>query len=152
MECTFTPGAAPYASLLARRLLIRYLPGLLAVLCIPAIWAFFDSRMIYVCLITLFIIYPMIMSLAWLAAVAKPEVTLCSRPQRWTFEGDVITVDFLDSEGVATVKSVCFRRGDAEMTRSGRNCVFAFDNSPDGISALIIPADKVPVNLINNDG
>lgn len=147
MECTFTPGASMYASILARRLLIRFLPGLLAVLCIPAVWAFYDSRMIYLALILLFIIYPMIMSISWLTVTCSNHVTLCSRPQRWIFHDDSVTVDFLAYDGNTTVDTIAFKWKDVSVTLSGGRYIIETDENARA-RILILPVDKVPENLV----
>lgn len=146
-ECSFTPGAAVYASTLARRLLIRFLPALLAVICIPAVWAFFDIRMLYLCLMLIFIIYPMIMSMAWIAVVAKPHVAMCARPQSWRFDGDYVAVSFLAYDGETVVKCLRFEWKDVDVEFSAKRYIIDRRNAGDDIATLILPADLVPDNI-----
>lgn len=46
-----------------------------------AIAGAFDSRYIYLCLMVVLIVYPMALSLCWLAIAARPEMSILTRPQ-----------------------------------------------------------------------
>ncbi|MCM1066475.1 MAG: hypothetical protein NC418_02755 [Muribaculaceae bacterium] len=46
-----------------------------------AIAGTFDSRYLYLCLMVVLIVYPMVLSLSWLAIAARPCMSILTRPQ-----------------------------------------------------------------------
>lgn len=152
---TFKVPAAAYANAAARHLFFKVLPALLAVIAILAVAAGFDTRWAYVLLIVLFVVYPMIMSLAWMVCAAAPEVSLCTRPQRWEFTARTLTVSLLsenseyseNSENSRTViHTITVRPADiAAIAVRGANTVLRLvPGDKNTVRFLIIPTALIP--------
>ncbi len=151
---TFTVPAAAYAAVYAR----RYGAVTMAVAAAPLIAAmiagFSDIRWWIIALMALFIVYPMVLVMAWLALTGKPSMATRLRPQCWHFMPDNdIAVDFLsfpkDEEEQTTV-STC-RISTAQIVRScrygKRTALFLAKDAP--FDFLLIPSDLVPDYIID---
>lgn len=80
-ETIFTVAARHYVGTAARRTLAMWWWLAALVLGALAIAGTFNSRYIYLCLMVLFIVYPMLLSFTWLALAARPAMSWCMRPQ-----------------------------------------------------------------------
>lgn len=153
----FKLPATDYVKAVAGQLLFKWLPLLLAVIAILAVAAVYDLRWAYVLLITIFVVYPMLMSFAWIAVCASPDLLLCAHPQRWLFSSQTITVEFFplntsvdeDSEDSAPAEpfasATVSTSGIASISTRGKNTIIrlAPDRS-DKIRFLIIPTTYIP--------
>lgn len=126
---------------------VAWLPGLL--LLAAAIAGFADPRFWYLGLMLLFIIYPMVMSMAWFRMVGHRSMEVLLRPQSWTLDGENLTVRFhfyhpdADGETPAVKESLVLPAVVLEDAESHRR--FTVVPLPDNrfkIDFLIIPADS----------
>lgn len=85
---TFTPSASAYAAAYVRRKAGLVLGCILPPVIAAAIAGLFDMRWWFVGLMLLFIVLPMALSMAWFTLIAKPEMAVRLRPQKWNFTPD----------------------------------------------------------------
>ncbi len=148
----FSVPARVYARALGLRLLRRWawLPAL-ATLGLLGL-SFRDVRFAYVLLMTLFVVYPMLLTLGWLAITGKRHFVRAMRPQRWTFgSGDspALAVEFFrfqtddsDEIGEAVENFACNAEAIERIDRSkGYTYVWLRDT---GTPLLIIPTELTP--------
>ena len=155
--CTsvFKVGASDYAAAQLRRLALRFvwLPAAILGACAAAGLLLADSRWIFVCLILLFVVYPMLASLVWLSATASREASMLLRPQRWTVDSDGnVEITFYTFSWPEEEVAAGSRRIDAADLRA----VHASDSMVKVLTAstkasggiLLIPADILPAEAV----
>ena len=145
----FRVEAAVYVKTAARRRLwsVVWLPALL--LAAAAVAGCFDSRFWFLGLLLLLIIYPMALSLTWLAYVARPEMRWLLRPQELTIDPDGATVGFYGYDEDAPLESsLHLAQGDIrEGESTGKyTAIFLTENSF-GINFLLVPTEKLPAEV-----
>lgn len=152
----FTVRATDYVNAVARRRLwsIAWLPALL--IASAAIVGAYDTRFLYVALMLLFIVYPMVLSLTWLAMAAHSSMRWLLRPQTWTFgpDGNLTIVFYTwpspddDDKDAAEPEAVGQITLDAaaleEATPQRRFYCVPAPAKPLGINFLLIPTELWP--------
>ena len=155
----FSIPSATYAAVYVR----RYAATASAIAAVPLLCAiiagFYDIRWWLIAIMCLLIVYPMLLTLAWLALLARPSMTARLRPQRWMFGQDnSVEVQFLhfpsageDADGQAEVaETFNFLPGDIDtISSSGRNSILRFRKERK-FDFLIIPSDLFPEEMLNN--
>ena len=142
----FSVGAAAYVKAAARRRLWRiiWLPAILLVA--AAIAGAYDSRWWYVGLMLLFIVYPMVLSLTWLAMAAHPSMRWLLRPQQWSVSPGGIDIVFFgyddDSPAVGSLALDSSMLGTPE--HHGPYWQIDTPTHPHKIDFLLIPTELVP--------
>lgn len=152
---TFTIPSSAYTAVYAR----RYGAAALAVAALPLLLAivagFSDVRWWIIALMTLFIVYPMVLTMAWLAMMAKSSMTQRLRPQRWEFMPDGgFKAEFLhypkdDEEQTVAASCTIDRKQIAALRRYGSRSAFVLvKDAP--FDFLLIPSDLVPDYIIDS--
>lgn len=143
----FTIGIHRYVRATTRRLILRHMWLPAAVLAALSAAGFNDSRFWYLALIILFIIYPMAVSMMWISLAAKPELTALSRPQRWSFGSDSLTIDVYPFEYDTTTEcagtfTVPFDK--IRTVETGRITTVYLEDGTLPYPFLLIPSDLIP--------
>jgi len=155
----FSIPAASYAAVYARRyaalgLTIAALPLLCAIVA-----GFSDIRWWLIALMCLLIVYPMVLTMAWLALMARPAMSMRLRPQVWHFlPGGGFAVDFLrcarngEDNSYAPEIAASLTISSNEITKaavSGRFYALYLRQGCD-FDFLLIPSALMPEALVNH--
>lgn len=166
----FRPDAGAYIRRLTRRGLLRYVWIPLIVTGICTVLAFQDLRFAYLGLIFALIVYPMALSLVWMAYGARRSTALLTRPQRWhrTPDSRKVVVEFYpfaalevpekaEDENDATaeepvwepVAKLTFTLDEVTDIDTGSAGVAFWlgKGRADGVRLLTAPADAVPPDV-----
>ena len=149
----FTVGASEYVKTDARQRLSHWwwcIAVPVVALCIAGI---VDSRYFYLALMLIFIVYPMLLSFAWLATAAHKTMPRLTRPQEWQFSADAFVVDFYpfeNTEDSIPLKTIRISNNDiTDIRRTGKYWQFIVKAQVYDIKFLLIPAEYVPAENID---
>lgn len=146
----FSIPAKAYAAARARRYAGAWATALALPLIAALIAGFYDMRWWFVGLMALFILYPMMLTMAWFTLTGSPAMALLLRPQRWTFNGDKsIYIEFFHFDTEEHPEPVDRRTVTVRDVASGGrfSTVKAAPNQQFDI--LLIPSGLVPPEFLN---
>lgn len=151
MTDTVTPvfrvSSSRYAAVEAKRWLARigWIPAIAVLVALIA--AMYDSRFLYVALMLVFVVYPMILTLAWLSLISRPLVIRRQQPQSWTIHCDgSVTVSYFDPDGNQTGTEFIPHDAVSEVDNGDKYITLHLMSAPsDGI--IMIPASLAPQDL-----
>lgn len=146
----FNISPKTYAAARAR----QYAGALTAALALPLtaalIAGFYDVRWWFVGLMVIFIIFPMVLTMAWFSLTGSPSMALLLRPQRWTFRDDrKIDIEFFRfdlEENPAPIerRTVAIR----DVSPGSRYAIFKAAKNQ-SFHILLIPVELLPAEYIN---
>lgn len=151
----FTVPAKAYATAYARQHAGAWVAALAVPVLAAVVAGFYDMRWWIVGLMALMIVYPMVLTMAWLTLTGRPSMAMRLRPQQWTFgNGGSLDVDFFRFDVVADEAAGRSPVGEVTSAISAVKPCGAYyavrlvAGAPFDI--LLIPSRMMPTELLND--
>lgn len=146
----FSISAKTYAAARARQYAGAWAAALILPLVAAVIAGFFDMRWWFVGLMALFIVYPMVLTMAWFSLTGKAYMALLLRPQRWTFHKNRrLDIEFFRFDMEKDSEPMERRSITIKDIAPGSHYI-SFKAAPgQHFDILLIPAELVPAEYLN---
>lgn len=146
----FSISPHTYAKARARKYAGAWAVALVLPVIAAVIAGFYDMRWWFVGLIVLFIIYPMVLTMAWFSLTGSPSMALLLRPQRCTFRRDrKVDIEFFHfdtEENPEPADRITVAISDAD---AGSRYITLKASPGQRLGLILIPVSQMPPEYLN---
>ena len=147
----FTVPASAYASAYARRYACAWAAALSLPIVCGIIAGFYDLRWWFITMMCLFIVYPMVLVMAWFSLTGQPSMAMRLRPQECAFSPDGnLSVSYYAFDSDDTDEPIATECHNIRSIRTYGKYAAVITDSPAKSNLHLIPTRLVPDSMINS--